>query len=67
MLAVQMLSADRRRFFMQTRGGVYFPIGGAIFWLLLGVGGFLQPPISNRTLAARGSATALEKLCGRRR
>jgi hypothetical protein len=36
----EMLIAERRRFFVETRGGVYFPISGVIFWLLLGVAGF---------------------------
>jgi hypothetical protein len=39
-LDAEMLIAERRRFFVATRGGVYFPISGAIFWLLLGVAGF---------------------------
>lgn len=39
-LSADMLIAEQRRFFVETRGGVYFPISGAIFWLLLGVAGF---------------------------
>jgi Family of unknown function (DUF7010) len=41
---VQMLGAERRRFFLATQGGVYFPITGAIFWLGLGVAGFYLSP-----------------------
>lgn len=40
MIDVETLTAERRRFFVETRGGVYFPIAGAIFWLLLAVAGF---------------------------
>jgi Family of unknown function (DUF7010) len=40
MLDAEILTAERRRFFVETRGGVYFPIAGVIFWLLLGVAGF---------------------------
>jgi Family of unknown function (DUF7010) len=43
---VQMLGAERRRFFLATQGGVYFPITGAIFWLGLGVAGFYLSPRS---------------------
>ena len=42
----EMLTEERRRFFVATRGGVYFPIAGAIFWLVLGVAGFF---LSERT------------------
>jgi hypothetical protein len=34
MLDVETLTAERRRSFVETKGGVYFPIGGAIFWFL---------------------------------
>ena len=40
------LTEEKRRFFVETRGGVYFPIAGVIFWLLLGVAGFF---LSERT------------------
>jgi hypothetical protein len=46
MLDAQILAAERRRFFVETRGGIYFPIAGAIFWLLLGGLGFC---LSERT------------------
>lgn len=40
MLDPDLLAAERQRFFVQTRGGVYFPISGAIFWTALGIAGF---------------------------
>ena len=43
MLDGEMLTVDQRRFFVETRGGVYFPIAGAIFWLVLGVAVFYLP------------------------
>ena len=45
-LDADALTAERRRFFVETRGGIYFPIAGTIFWLLLGVAGFF---LSERT------------------
>lgn len=36
-LDADALTEERRRFFVETRGSIYFPIAGAIFWLLLGV------------------------------
>ena len=41
MLDAETLTAERQRFFIEMRGGVYFPIAGAIFWLLLGGTGFI--------------------------
>src|SRR6266498_203040 len=46
MLDGEMLTVEQRRFFVETRCGVYFPIAGAIFWLVLGVAGFY---LSERT------------------
>jgi hypothetical protein len=43
MLDGEMLTVEQRRFFVETRGGVYFPIAGAIFWLVLGVTVFYLP------------------------
>jgi hypothetical protein len=40
MLDTEMPAAERRRFFVETRGGVYFPVAGVIFWLVLGAAGF---------------------------
>ncbi len=40
MLDPELLAAERQRFYVQTRGGVYFPISGAIFWTALGIAGF---------------------------
>jgi hypothetical protein len=40
MLSPDLLAAERQRFYVQTRGGVYFPIAGAFFWLALGIAGF---------------------------
>jgi hypothetical protein len=36
----EMLTVDQQRFFVETRGGVYSPMAGAIFWLVLGVAVF---------------------------
>src|SRR5512134_3529102 len=40
MLNQDQLAAERKRFHVQTRGGVYFPISGAVFWTALGIAGF---------------------------
>jgi Family of unknown function (DUF7010) len=40
MLDAASLQAERRRFFLAARGGVWFPAAGVVFWGLLGAAGF---------------------------
>ena len=44
MLDPNLLAAERQRFYVQTRGAVYFPITGAFFWTALGIAGFFLSP-----------------------
>jgi hypothetical protein len=39
MLDADVLTLERRRFFLATRGAVWFPISGCVFWALLAVAG----------------------------
>ena len=41
MLDAEVLAAERRGFFVAARGGVYFPVAGAMFWGVLGGVGFV--------------------------
>lgn len=41
MLDARSLAAERRRFLVATRGGIWFPLAGTAFWGLLGVAGFV--------------------------
>jgi hypothetical protein len=58
MLDAEALTAERRRFFIETRGGVYFPIAGTIFWLLLGGAGFYLPQRTWCVVVLSGAAAA---------
>lgn len=40
MLDANALNAERRRFFVETKGAVYVQITGTVFWLALGLAGF---------------------------
>jgi len=40
-LDAERLAAERRRFFVATKGGVYFPVAGVVFWGVLGGLGFV--------------------------
>jgi hypothetical protein len=44
MIDSKLLDCERELFFLQTQGGVYFPILGAIFWTSLGVAGYFLSP-----------------------
>jgi hypothetical protein len=64
MLDRKMLTAKRRRFFLEIRGGVYFPIAGAILWPLLGSPPFLLVGIDTvcDSLARPLGSTKLTKI-----
>jgi len=41
MLEAAVLDAERRRFFLETKGAVYVQLTGTVFWLALGLAGFV--------------------------
>ena len=40
MLDVEIVTKERRLFFVETRGGVYFPIAGAMLLAVAGIAEF---------------------------
>ena len=44
MIDTQTLAAERRGFFLATRGAVWLPMTGAVFWSVLGALGFVWSP-----------------------
>ena len=44
MINSELFDREREQFFLQTQGGVYFPILGALFWLSLSVAGYFLTP-----------------------